>query len=1085
MKYLVKIIASLITLAFTVVLVGFLLVINLDPNEHKDWIAGKIEDSSGLAVSFNGNIGLSFYPWLGITLDDVVIANPAGFSDTPLLQAEHAEFRAKFMPLLNREYEIDTIQLQGARIHLETNAVGEANWQTTATSSSEDAEEVSAGSINRLVIGGVNIVDAALTYDDRFNDVRYDLSSITASTDELVYGEPVNLFLGFNGSATRPALSTEINLTGTVVYDLDNQRYDLEPLGVTGILSGANVPGGSTELSLTTTASLDLAQDTLILRDFSLTALDAQVNANINGVDLTSENPRFQVNMAAAGSDLAILFQVLENQALVNQINALNSRAFRINALVNSSPSQGSLSISGLEANLLDANISGDINALDLQSEAPSFSGSLNASGPDLPTLLEVAGALQGSNSELSRYGRELQQAPEQSFLLATTFDANLQSGVIDIPELEARVLGTNINGSVSARNAQSDTPVFRGNLNASGPDLPLLMRFVGQMTGGRDSVLNQYGRQLQSVSTKNFSIAAPFDVNLATGNIDLSSINASLLGFRLTGNLQGNDFQSSSGSMAGEFNLTGRNLSEVLTAIDQPDLAGVLQSMTLDIAVNGQRSNLAISPMNLDLVFSGPRIPNSPVTVALKADSVINLDNETIATRNFSLAGLGLNLSGSANISEYSGDMNYSGQVSQPAFNLRRLMQQLNQDLPVTMDNTVFQSLALNTSFSGSNDNVQLQNLDITLDDSRFTGAFTMAGTDSSSTAPTMNFDLDITAINLDRYLAPASETSQANDIGNTELPVDSLRSLNLNGELNVGQLTYSNLNLQNLALEVNASDGQLALAPISANLYQGSYRGDIRLSVASDVPVASVDTNLESINLAPLLRDFMDATYISGIGNINLSLTGRGTDTATIKRNLNGAGSLALQDGVLEGVDVGSVLTQVETMIRERRPATVVRGERTPFDTFSANIDVSNGIVTSDNLLIESSGFDVTGQGTLVNLANDTIAFNLIALVDENPATDERAYDIGGYRLPIACTGTLNNPSCLPDIQAIIAGAVSSAVQRSLTDLLQRAVGNEAQEQSTAESTDQTPSQEEEAKEIDPAKELLNRALENIFNR
>lgn len=1082
MKSIFKIIASLITLAFTIVLVGFVLVINLDPNEHKDWIAEKIEDNSGLTVSFNGNIGLTFYPWLGITLDDVVVANPPGFSASPLLEAEHAEFRARFMPLLNREYEIDTIQLQGTRIHLETNALGESNWQSTRTTTSEDSAANSTASINRLVIGGVNISDAALTFDDRFNDVRYDIANISASTDELIYGEPINIYLGFTGSASRPALSTEINLTGTVLYDLDNQRYDLAPLGVTGMLSGANVPGGSTELSLTTTASLDLAQDTLILRDFSLSALDTQVNANINGLAVSSANPQYQVNMAAAGTDLAVLFQVLENEALVGQINALASRSFRLNALVESSPAQGSLSISNLDANLLDANISGDLNALNLQSDTPSFSGALNASGPDLPTLMEVAGSFMGNNSELSRYGRELQQAPEQSFLLTTTFDANLQSGVIEVPELEARVLGTSINGSVSARDAQTDTPVFRGNLNASGPDLPMLMQFAGQMTGGRESALNQYGRQLRAVSNKNFSIAAPFDVNLATGNIDLSSINVNALGLRLTGSLQGNDFQSSTGSMAGTFNLTSRNLSEILTAFEQPDLAGVLQSMTLDIAVNGQRANLAISPLNLDLVFSGPRIPNSPVTVALKADSIINLDNESIATRNFSLAGLGLNLSGSANISDYSGTMNYSGQVSQPTFNLRRLMQQLNQDLPLTMDNSVLQSLALTTSFSGSNDNIQLQNLDMTLDDSRFTGAFTMAGAGTSSTTPAIDFDLDITAINLDRYLAPATDTPETNDMGNTELPIDSLRTLNLNGEINVGQLTYSNLNLQNLALEVNASDGQLALAPISANLYQGSYEGDIRLSVASDVPVASVDTNLQGINLAPLLRDFMDASYVSGVGNISLALTGRGTDTATIKRNLNGTGSLVLQDGVLEGVDVGSVLAQVETMIRERRPATVVRGERTPFDNFSATIDVSNGIVSSQNLLIESSGFDVTGSGTLVNLANDTIAFNLIARVDENPATDERAYDIGGYQLPIACTGVLASPRCLPDIQAIIAGAISNAVQRGLTDLLERAIGNEAQQQTTEDNADETQTQEQET---DPGRELFNRALENLFNR
>ena len=163
---------------------------------------------------------------------------------------------------------------------------------------------------------------------------------------------------------------------------------------------------------------------------------------------------------------------------------------------------------------------------------------------------------------------------------------------------------------------------------------------------------------------------------------------------------------------------------------------------------------------------------------------------------------------------------------------------------------------------------------------------------------------------------------------------------------------------------------------------------------------------------------------------------------------------------------------------MIREQRPGTISRGQQTPFENFSANINVENGIVSTNDLLIESSGFDVTGRGTLVNLTNDSMAFNLVASVDETPAIDETDYDIGGYTLPIACTGLVSSPTCLPDIQAILAGAIRSAIQRGLTDLLQRTIGDELPNQSEDEETDVQI-------ETDAPKELLNRALENIFNR
>lgn len=1086
MKTFFKITISLLTLVFTVVLVGFIYVLNLDPNDHKPWIADKVRESTGLDVDFNGNIGVSFYPWVGLTLDDVVVHNPEGFSDNPLLQAEHVALRAKLVPLLSQEYEIDTIVLTGTRVYLETDAAGRANWNAAMPPAAESSSTTDSGAaLNNLVIGGVDISNAALVYDDRFNGVRYDIENFNAATGELVYGEPLSLTLGLDASASQPAIAANLNLTGTILYDLDNERYDLNPLSLSGTLRGANVPGGSADIAMDTAVSVDLGSDTMTLRDFTFSALDAQVNANINGRDITGNAPLYQVNFAAAGNDLAVLFRILENEDLVRQITSLNSRSFAVSGLVEASPAAGNVSITNLDAQLLDASITGNVQASNLQSGNPVLVGALNASGPDLPTLLEVAGQFQGGrDSELARYGRELQQSPDQSFLVRTEFDANLQTGNIAVPELEVRALGATINGNVTARNANTETPVLQGRLNASGPDLPLLMQIAGQITGGRDTPLNTYGRQLRSVSNKPFSINAPFDINMASGNIDISGLDASFLGFTLNGNLQARNFEAANGTMNGRLSLTGRNLREVLNAIEQPDLAEVVQSMSLQVVIDGGRSNLGINPLNLDVVLSGPRIPNAPVTLGLNSNAVINLDNDSLNLDTFSLAGLGLALSGNMQVDNLQGDPRFSGQVNLPPFNLRRFMQQLNLSVPPTTDASVFQNVALNTAFSGTASNLTLSNLVTTLDETRMAGNVTLAGLD---TAPAYDFDLDITSINLDRYLAPENDAPASDSTGNTELPLDTLRSLNVKGEINIGQLTYSNLKLQNVALAINASDGEVALAPMTASLYEGTYNGDIRLDARNDTPVASVDTALTGINLAPLLRDFMDATYVSGKGNIQLSLTGRGADTATIKRNLNGNGSLDLEDGVLQGVDVGGVLRQVESMIREQRARTVARGESTPFDTFSANINIQNGVVTTNDLLIDSSGFDVSGRGTLANLTNDSINFNLVANVDETPASNEQSYDIGGYSLPIACTGSLTSPTCLPDIQAIMASAVQSAVQRGLTNLLERAAGgqttqqqNQPAQEDTGTTTEQQP-QEEEPR--DPRQELLNKALENLF--
>ena len=1074
MKRFFKIIISLVTLVFTLILVATLYLLNADPNNHKDYIAARIASRSGLEVSFDGKIGLTLYPWLGITLQDFVVANPPGFSDIPMLQAQNIIVRAKFMPLLNREYEVDTILIHGARVHLETNELGQGNWQLlTNQDQLQGVPPGAAGTqpeqtaINRLLIGGVDIQDASVTFDDRFNDLLYQLDDITASTGELVYGEPVDVFMGFNGAVSEPSLSTQISLTGTALYDLDNQLYELQPLNITGTLSGASVPGGSTELGLSTKVVLDLDEDLLTMRDFTLTTLDAQFNANINGLRIISNDPVYQVNMAAAGNDLSLFFQVLENDALVAQIRSLASQSFSVSGLVESAPLYGDLSISNLRADLLDASIEGSISAQALQTETPVINGSINASGPDLPTLLEVAGQFQGRDSELSRYGRELQQSPDHSFRVNTSFNADLESGVVEIPAMEIQVLGAILSGTVSAGNINEDSPFFNGRLNASGPDFPLLMQIAGQLTDGRDSLLNRYGRQLRGVNNKAFEIAAPFNVNLENGFIDLRDIDASFLGLAITGNIQGSNFQNASGNLEGRLSVTGRNIRELLTAIDQPD---VIETLSLDVGLSGSRNALSVSLFSLDAGLGG-----SQGNLALRADSIVDLDNESVSARNISLRGLGLDLEASLFMTDYSESRNFFGQVAASPFNLRQFMTLLEQDLPVTTDPTVLQAVGITTEISGTADSVQLTNMDLILDDTAVTGELGLSDLYTDS-FPAVDFDLAVSTINLDRYSAPEVEPLELEDTSNTEIPAKTFRTLDLDGELKVGRMTYSNLDLANVVMHVHAEDGDLAITPMTADFYEGRFDGEIHLNTTGESPLATVDSSLTGINLEPLLFDFMDASYVSGYGDLLLSLTGRGMDTSTIKRNLNGAGSLALHDGIIQGVDVGSVLAQVETMIREQRPGSVVRGEQTPFDNFSATIDVNSGIVSSSDLLIQSNGFDVTGSGMLANLTDHSIAFNLVANVDESPATDERTYDIGGYSLPIACTGMLESPRCLPDIQSILAGAIRSAIQRGLTDLLQRAIGDE-----TEDSGSDATQQEEE---VDPGRVLLNRALESLFN-
>lgn len=1004
MRKLLIITGSLLGLLIVVAVGAALYIANFDPNQNKDWIAQKFNEATGRTIIFGGDIDLTFYPWLGVILNDVSISNAEGFSDGPFLQAAHAAVRIKLMPLLNNEYEIDTVRLDGVKVNLEVAGNGDNNWSDlaggdTTTEQSSDSDGALPG---KLIIGGVDIRDTSIMYDDRNANTHYELNNVNVQIGQLVYGEPLDIRMSAAALSRNPQLRSDVQMNGTVLYDIDNGLYQLDPLQLNATLQGPSVPGGSTAITMASALRVNTGDDTLTLNGLQLSALATEVKADLTARDISSDRPSVTANLNAVGTDLSLLFRILEQNELATRIRNLDN-----------------------------------------------------------------------------------------NFTVEASIDANMKSGEVQVPTLRAALLGANISGNLTASKANTDEPSVSGNLQAAGPDLPTLIEVIGILQQGRESALAQTGRDLGRVSDKRFSLQTQFTADMKEGDIQLPALSANMLGFELTGALDARDIDGG-GSIGGNLHLTSSNLREVLRALNQSELAEVARSLELDVKLGGNGNNLVISPLNLSLVVAGGQLGNTPQTLALNADTQVNLKSDRLEVEKFTLSGLGLDLQGAVSARNFSSDLAYEGNVKLPAFNVRQFLQQLNLEAPLTADASVLQNVSLDANFSGTDNSLNLGKFAVTLDDSSITGNLNL----SDLARMSGNFTVNIDAIDLDRYLAPADDSAAAVASDETApLPVEELRALNLRGTLNIGELTLSGLQLSDIAVPLDAAAGVVTLNPVKATLYGGSFNGNIALNVTGLEPAATVATTLNGINLAPLLQDFMDATYLTGSGNIELALQGRGADVPTIKRNLNGSGKLALEDGVLGGVDVGSTLALVETMIRSKRVVTLPQGGETAFDSFSATLNINNGVVSTNDLLVGAPGWRLGGAGTLIDLDKETIAFNMVAAVDKATAkVAEEEFDIGGHTLPIACTGSVSNPRCLPDAQAIIASAVTNAVQERIGALLQDRLGNNQQAPATeaaptdpaapdAQPSAEQPAEQPPAEQKSVEEQLLNRALDRLF--
>jgi len=1106
MSTFMKISLTLLGLVMVLLILAVVRVATLDPNNYRDWITEQFAQQTGRQLVLEGDIGLSLYPWLGLNLEGVTVGSPAGFGDTPMLQAGQASVRVKTLPLLRERYEIDTVLLRDVSLNLVVNEVGIGNWQDLATREDGSAgDDGSAGGmpLTRLIIGGVDVNNVSIRYEDQRTGQFYQVSDLAFNIGDLVYGTPIDLAMTFTAATSQPQLTADVELAGTLNYDLDNNRYALAPLQLESRLDGATLPDGGAVVALTTALEVDLAEDTLRVSEFNVTGLSASLTATFQGREISTDRPVIDGELALSGSDLATLVAAGGSDQLAERLGALDDRSFNLSASGTlAGGSAPGIAVPTMQASLLGAGFAGNIDIAESGGGELRAAGNVTASGPDLPLVIEVLGQVSGGGeSMLVRIANEMRRVSDREFSVNLEFDADTANGSVVVPTLEARLAGASVSGRLRAIDINSEAPGFSGSLSAAGPDLPLLLQIGAGLQGGLESALYQASERLRSGTNGNFNVNVEFDADLEQGDISVPSLSASALGFQLSGELDASAMTDRNGTIDGRLAIESNSPGPVLAAFGQAALGEVMERFSVNLAVSGGRSDLAVSPIEVDLGLSGPRIADSPTSVQMNASSQVNLDRDSLVVDSFSVSGLGLDIQGDIEVERLRDEPYYQGRVVMADFNLRSLLRQLNQPDPATRNPASLQQVGLETRFEGSASRLALDGIVLNLDDTGLQGSLAV----NSFSPPSAEFTLEIDRLNVDDYLASAADNpAPGNDAeAETRIPVDQLRNLTLLGEAQIGELTVSGLQLGSVYATVNATGGELNLAPLAAELYRGSYEGAVRLSVTGARPEAHLEATLQGVDLDPLMSDLLDASYLSGRATVDLAVSASGETVTALQETLSGSGRLAVEDGVLQGVDVAAVLRQLETMLRSRRAGELQRGTSTAFDSFSSTVVINNGVIRSDDMLIQSPGFRIAGRGTLLNLATNAINFNLTTEVDQSTATlASEEYDIGGYSLPIACTGTLEQPRCLPDAGEILRARLQREVQNRVIDLLDRSLGG--QRDATDAQTDTTPTpdsppaaqsqpqteQEAQTETQAPAEpedlgdQLLNRALERIFN-
>ena len=1107
MKLLLKILFASGLMVVLAVAALVLTLVYIDPNDYKESIANKIKEETGRDIQIEGDINLSYYPWLGLDVAGITVGNAKGFADKPFLKTKTVNARVKLLPLLRKEVEMDTFVLHGATINLAKNEQGVTNWDDLVKPDDGAEKSSQPSPLAALVLGGIDIKDANIHWHDMQQKVEYKITDANIGTGELKLGEPIDITASLNASASRPALSSTIQFNGTVAYADGGDVLTLKPMLLEANVKGKEIPGGKAVIKLSSEINVDVNKETAQIKDLAFSAFDTEIKGQIDAAEILSGKPQLNGSIAVAGKDLPQLFKILEIEPLASELAKMSDKTFNVNTAFNADMNRNDIDISKLDVSVLGNKISAEITARNVKSDTPAVKGKLKASGSDLPTLIKIAVQFAGGGTQdLKTLSKQLSAAPK-GFDITTDFDADLKSGAVDIPSLSIKALGLTTTAKLNAKQVSSDTPSISGELNAGGADLPLLIQIASAFLP-KGSGLPVLANDLGKIKDKKFNIETKFNADMKSGKVDLPSLAAQALGFTISGNLKGDNVQKSSGNMSGQFSVTSKTPKPLLRAVGQSDLAEVLKTIDLKTGINGNATNLSLKPFALDVVFSGKQIPNSPVNLSVKADSNINLEKEIFELSGLKVSGLGLDLKGAIKATNFKTEPSLSGDIALAPFDLRQFMKSLNQEVPVTADPKVLKRVALSSSFSGTGATLNLKGLKAELDDTKLQGDINIKNISPLD----LEFGLGVDKLNADRYLPPASDNKKTKAATPetvaagvaTEIPVETLRAIKIKGDFVMGEFVISNAKLTDMELSIRADQGDIKLNPIAAKLYEGAYVGDITLDAKGKDPKLTINTSLTGVQTEPLLSDVTGKADLLGEANIKMALTSSGADTNVLKRRLSGTGDIAFNDGVFKGVDIGKTLRQLEVMIESKRFSGFNTKGDTVFSALTATLNIKNGVVDNDDFLMAASGFKVTGKGMLINLNDETWKYDLKAEADSSSVTSgDQRYNIGGYSLPIKCRGKIVDKKCIPDAgeiaKELLKGVVQDKVQDAIGDKLDKlgikipglkkeapaAQQQVAPAQEQQKATEAVPEKQEEVAPADPVDELINKGAKKLFDK
>jgi len=145
---------------------------SINPAQLTHLLSSAVKDATGRDLKIAGPVSLKIFPSIGVKAEQVTLSNASWASQSQMLALKHLELEVKLFPLFLGRVEMSSIHLAGLDAHLETNKLGQSNWDLTLPASPTNSKnttstpQASSDDNSFVAIEAIRVSDARISYQD-------------------------------------------------------------------------------------------------------------------------------------------------------------------------------------------------------------------------------------------------------------------------------------------------------------------------------------------------------------------------------------------------------------------------------------------------------------------------------------------------------------------------------------------------------------------------------------------------------------------------------------------------------------------------------------------------------------------------------------------------------------------------------------------------------------------------------------------------------------------------------------------------------------------------------------------------------